>query len=111
MDRCLKCGEPLGYCKIIYAAAGGLYCSEKCGCEDLSRFPDFPDFSELVEEITPSSIGIMPHRNYKITGVDAKGKRFKPIYTNFPRHFNIFRGTVWRLLPDGKRKKEYDVIN
>ena len=105
MDRCHSCGDPLGYCKVIFAAQGNLYCTERCGCKEIENFKDY------AEELTPSSIGILPHRNYKITGVDRHGRRFKPIYTNFPRHFNIFRGTVWRLLPDGKRKKEYDIIN
>lgn len=105
IDVCKVCGNPLGYCKTIFAAEGNLYCCEKCCRKDCE------DFEGSAEELAPSSIGIMPHRNYKITGVDYKGRRFKPKYTNFPRHFNIYRGTVWHTLPDGKLKKAYDVVN
>lgn len=105
MDRCVVCSNPLGYCKTIFAAGGKLYCSEKCGHKNCE------DFDDLAEEVTPSSIGIMPHSKYKVTGVDYKGRRFKPKYTNFPRQFNVYRGTVWHTLPDGKLKKAYDIVN
>lgn len=105
LDTCAVCHTPLGYCKTIFAVKGLLYCSEKCGRKESEYFED------LAEELTPSSIGIMPHRDYKITGVDYKGRRLKPKYTNFPGHFNIYRGTVWHVLPDGKLKKAYDVVN
>lgn len=48
---------------------------------------------------------------YIITGIDRSGKRFKPIYTNTPRNYNIWRGTVWEILPDGKRKKVHEYFN
>ena len=105
IDTCKKCGKPLGYCKTIFAANGDLYCSEKCGRKDSENFDD------VSEEIQPFDIGIKPHRNYKITGVDRNGKRFKPIYTNFPKHFNIYCGTVWNILPNGKLTKAYNVYN
>ena len=105
MDRCKECGNPLCYNKTIFAAYGMLYCSETC-CRKNTE-----DFEGSAEEITPSSAGIMPHRKFKITGVDRCGKRFKPIYTNYPKFFNVWQGTVWHTLPDGKIKKAYDIIN
>ena len=47
---------------------------------------------------------------YVITGVLKDGKRFKPIYTDIPQHYNIWQGTLWQLV-DGKRKKVKDYIN
>jgi len=43
------------------------------------------------------------HARYVITGVTRNGKRFKPIYTNCPQHYNIWRGRIWRLNNDGSR--------
>lgn len=43
---------------------------------------------------------------YHITGVDRRGKRFK-IVTNNRIHaegINLWRGTKWEVLPNGKRK-------
>ena len=48
---------------------------------------------------------------YVITGKDAHGKRFKPIYTNTPQHYNIYNGTCWKLLPSGKRKRIFEWFN
>ncbi len=47
---------------------------------------------------------------YVITGVLRNGKRFDPIYTNKPQHYNIWMGTLWELQPNGKRKKLGDLI-
>ena len=47
---------------------------------------------------------------YVITGTDTRGKRFV-IHTRTPRHYNIWRGNVWELLENGKRKHCYSVIN
>jgi hypothetical protein len=43
------------------------------------------------------------NRSYVITGVDKSGKRFKPIYTNTPQHYNVWKGTIWNN-EGGKRK-------
>lgn len=51
------------------------------------------------------------HANYIITGIDRSGKRFKPIYTNTPQCYNIWRGTVWKQLENGKRKLLYRIYN
>lgn len=48
---------------------------------------------------------------YVITGTDRSGKRFKPIYTDTPQHYNIYNGTIWQIMPSGKRKKVKEVIN
>jgi len=41
---------------------------------------------------------------YVITGVDRAGKRFSPITTYTPQHYNIWSGTLWKLVK-GKRKR------
>ena len=43
-------------------------------------------------------------KQFVITGVDANGKRFKPIKTNTPQHYNIYKGSLWKIKEDGKRK-------
>ena len=47
---------------------------------------------------------------FTITGVDINGKRFK-IETETPYHFNVFKGTLWQNLPNGKRKQVLTYIN
>lgn len=47
---------------------------------------------------------------YVITGVDKKGKRFK-IETETPQHYNIWKGTLWKLDENGKRKKVKEYFN
>ena len=47
---------------------------------------------------------------YCITGKLVNGKRFNPIYTLTPWHYNIFNGSVW-LLKDGKRKLVKRIVN
>jgi len=37
---------------------------------------------------------------YVITGILKNGKRFNPIYTTSPQHYNIWKGSVWELVPD-----------
>lgn len=49
--------------------------------------------------------------NYVITGVLRNGKRFDPIHTDYPAMYNIWRGTVWLKLEDGKRKKLREIWN
>ena len=44
----------------------------------------------------------MKHR-YVITGKDRSGKRFTPIHTATPQHYNIWEGSLWEIV-DGKRK-------
>jgi IS4 transposase len=34
---------------------------------------------------------------YVITGILKNGKQFKPIYTLTPQHYNIWRGTIWKV--------------
>ena len=56
------------------------------------------------------------NRKYVITGVLYRSeKRFKPIYTDTPQHYNIWKGTVWKLVEDENgikhRKKMYDIFN
>ena len=41
---------------------------------------------------------------YIITGTKQDGKRFHPIRTRTPENYNIYNGTIWELLPNGKRK-------
>jgi hypothetical protein len=53
----------------------------------------------------------MTQTKYVITGVDKRGKRFSPIHTNIPSGYNIWRGTCWRKLEGGKRKKVYEWCN
>lgn len=40
---------------------------------------------------------------YVITGTLKNGKRFDPIHTSIPQHYNIWKGTLWKLNEDGKR--------
>lgn len=47
---------------------------------------------------------------YVITGVLRNGKRFTPIHTITPQHYNIWRGTIWRLVK-GKRKLVQRIYN
>lgn len=43
--------------------------------------------------------------NYVITGILKNGRRFTPIHTNTPQHYNIWKGTIWVIRKDtGKRK-------
>jgi hypothetical protein len=44
------------------------------------------------------------YEGYVITGKDRSGKRFKPIYTSTPQHYNIWEGTLW-YQNKGKRAK------
>lgn len=48
---------------------------------------------------------------YVITGTLRNGRRFKPIYTDTPWHYNIWCGTVWRLDGSGKRKMVKRIYN
>ena len=50
---------------------------------------------------------------YVCTGVNTRGKRMKPIYTNDWFHascINLYRGNKW-LLRDGKRYRIVSVYN
>jgi len=46
----------------------------------------------------------MDTNTYIITGVDCKGKRFNPIRTQTPQHYNIYNGSIWNLQANGKRR-------
>lgn len=37
----------------------------------------------------------MSNTKYKITGILVNGKRFPPIFTYTPQHYNIYKGTLW----------------
>ncbi len=50
------------------------------------------------------------HR-YCITGIKTNGQRFKPIYTNQPENYNIYKGTLWRVDSSGKRTKVKSYYN
>ena len=43
---------------------------------------------------------------YEVTGVDRSGRRFKITTTNaiHAGGINLYRGTVWQVLPSGRRK-------
>ena len=42
---------------------------------------------------------------YVITGILKNGRRFRPIYTISPQHYNIWKGSIWVIRKDtGKRK-------
>lgn len=43
---------------------------------------------------------------YVITGTLKNGKRFAPIHTDNPQHYNIWRGTLWRISGKSLRGKE-----
>ena len=43
-------------------------------------------------------------KTYIITGTLRNGKRFDPITTTTPQHYNRYNGSLWTLLPNGKRK-------
>lgn len=47
---------------------------------------------------------------YVITGTLKNGQRFKAIYTDTPQHYNIWKGTLWKL-EGGKRKKVKEYYN
>tara|TARA_B100000579_G_scaffold129243_1_gene104298 strand:+ start:600 stop:887 length:288 start_codon:yes stop_codon:yes gene_type:complete len=42
-------------------------------------------------------------RQYQITGTLRNGKRFSPFNTTMPANYNIWSGTVWEIMPNGKR--------
>lgn len=48
---------------------------------------------------------------YVLTGTLRNGKRFKPIHTDTPWNYNLWRGTCWELDKEGKRHKVYSVWN
>lgn len=48
---------------------------------------------------------------YTITGKLRNGKRFKAITTDTPWHYNIWCGTLWENLDNGKRKKVKEYYN
>ena len=53
-------------------------------------------------------------KSYVVTGKLASGRRFKPIRTTNYMHAmmtNLFRGSVWEVSPEGKRKLLRRVYN
>ena len=61
--------------------------------------------------VVARSDAVMAETRYVITGTLVRGQRFKPIHTNTPQHYNIWRGTVWEKQPDGTRKLMYRIWN
>lgn len=57
-------------------------------------------------DLTQKPTGI----KYVITGVDRNNKRFV-IETETPQHYNIWKGTLWKLDENGKRKKVKSYFN
>ncbi len=47
---------------------------------------------------------------FVITGTLRNGKRFKPIHTDTPRNYNIWKGTLWEII-NGKRKRVLEYFN
>ena len=41
---------------------------------------------------------------YVITGTLRSGRRFPPIHTTTPQHYNIWKGSLWKIVDGGKRK-------
>ena len=49
--------------------------------------------------------------DFVITGILKNGRRFKPIYTKTPQHYNIWKGSIWIICKDtGKRKLIQKII-
>ena len=48
-----------------------------------------------------------PATSYVITGIDRKGKRFKITTGNlhYAYGFNVWRGNLWEIQEDGRRKR------
>ena len=42
--------------------------------------------------------------NYCITGILINGKRFATIYTTTPQHYNIWRGNIWEVDKESRKK-------
>lgn len=47
---------------------------------------------------------------YIITGTLKNGRRFSPIHTDEPQHYNIWRGTIWEIV-NNKRKRVLTYYN
>lgn len=43
---------------------------------------------------------------YHVTGVTVRGRRFKQVHTDpfYALHINLWRGSVWEVQPNGKRR-------
>ena len=50
-------------------------------------------------------------KQYIISGILRNGKRFKSFTTTTPQHYNIWCGTCWEVLANGKRKKVFGWYN
>jgi hypothetical protein len=50
---------------------------------------------------------------YIVTGVNVKGQRFRKVYDNkyLAMCINLWRGSVWEVQPDGRRKLIKRVMN
>lgn len=59
------------------------------------------------------SVILTKFSEYHVTGTSKQGKRFKKIYDSFSwaNGINLFQGSVWGVLPSGKRKLLKRVYN
>jgi hypothetical protein len=53
------------------------------------------------------------NKNYIITGIDTRGKRFRIETSNriYAEGINLYRGSKWEILPNGKKKLLVRVFN
>lgn len=43
--------------------------------------------------------------NYVITGILKNSKRFMPIITTTPQHYNVWKGSIWVITKDTHKRK------
>jgi hypothetical protein len=48
---------------------------------------------------------------FVITGTLVNDKRFRPIYTKTPQHYNIWKGTIWKVDKTTGKRKRFQQIN
>jgi hypothetical protein len=60
-----------------------------------------------------TEIDLSPFVSYHVTGTDARGRRFRTATRNAVHAFgvNLWRGSVWGVLPTGHRKLLRRVYN
>lgn len=61
-----------------------------------------------------SKYQVSKHSHYLVTGVDAKGRRFKSKRCTFlpqARAYNIYKGTIWAVDVNGNKSQLYTVFN
>ena len=76
----------------------------------MTRTKSFDTRKDGLEEFTKNQPEFVL---YHITGLDFRGRRFK-IVTAHAMHaqgFNIYNGSIWGVLPNGKRRLLCRVYN